>query len=161
MRDDGWRSFCDGFSPGLSSDTRHPSAVLLICDLAQLACTWLLQPACWVRSPRGGTAPLDPFPKPVDAFLEALPGVILGPLLTLLGCVAQACLEVVVEPLLGVLWQLLSAVLLWAVAVPVCYLVYTPVLLVRSLFGPGAYGGKVADGYRDMTAALPQIITWL
>ena len=100
------------------------------------------------------------FSKFVDAFLEALFGVVLEFLGTILGVLIEAALEALIQPLLGFVLHLLWSMAFWTVAVPVCYTVYTPVLLVWSLFGPGTYGRKVADGYRKMTAALPEIANW-
>ena len=96
-------------------------------------------------------------PQAMDALLEAL----LGLVWQLLSGLAEVVFDALVEPLLGILLHLLWTVACWVVAIPVCYAVYTPVLLVRSLFGAGTYAGKVADGYREMTAALPQIADWL
>ncbi len=93
----------------------------------------------------------------MDQLLGAIFAAILEPLLTVVG----AFLEAVFAALLSAVVHFLLSCLLYLVAVPFSCALFTPVVLIRALFGAGHYSDKVMAGYRGICAGLVHAGCWV
>lgn len=58
------------------------------------------------------------------------------------------------DPLVEIVFSLILKVVVWvliyAVALPILWIAFTPVVLINALFGPGPYVRKILSGYKGV-----------